>query len=176
MERRVIVVGGGIAGLSAAYRIREQARKQGVDVELTVLEAGDTVGGKIDSARDGEWLCETGPNGFLDNEPATLRLVEDLGLGDALQRSNDASRRRYLVRGGQLVELSMHPVKFLKSTCSRGAPSFAWRVSSSCRGGSPRRTNRWETSVAVVSAGNSPRSCSTAWFPGSTRETSTASA
>lgn len=115
MERRVIVVGAGISGLSAAYRIREQAKQQGLEVEVTVLEAADSFGGKIDTERDGEWLCEKGPNGFLDNEPATLRLVDDLGLGDTLQRSNDASRRRFLVRGGQLVELSMHPVKFLKS-------------------------------------------------------------
>ena len=115
MERRVIVVGAGIAGLSAAWRIREQAKLRGVDLEVTVLEASDSVGGKIASQRDGEWLCETGPNGFLDNEPATLRLVDDLGLRDSLQRSNDASRRRFLVRGGQLVELSMNPAKFLKS-------------------------------------------------------------
>jgi oxygen-dependent protoporphyrinogen oxidase len=115
MERRVIVVGAGVAGLSAAWRIREQAKLRGVDLDLTVLEASESVGGKIESDRHGEWLCETGPNGFLDNEPATLRLVDDLGLGESLQRSNDASRRRFLVRGGQLVELSMHPIKFLKS-------------------------------------------------------------
>ena len=49
MERRVIVVGAGIAGLSAAWRIREQARLRNVDLDLTVLEASDSVGGKIAS-------------------------------------------------------------------------------------------------------------------------------
>lgn len=115
MERRVIVVGAGIAGLAAAWRIREQAQQRGVDLDLTVLEAADAVGGKIASVRENGWLCETGPNGFLDNEPATMRLIDAIGLRQDLQRSNDASRRRFLVRHGQLVELSMNPAKFLKS-------------------------------------------------------------
>ena len=115
MARRVVVLGGGIAGLAVAYRIRRAAAARGMDLELQVLEAADVPGGKIRSQREGGWLCETGPNGFLDNEPATLRLVDDLGLRDRLLRSNDASRRRFLVRDGQLVEMHMHPVKFLKS-------------------------------------------------------------
>ena len=49
-------------------------------IELLVLEAGHEVGGKIGTVGEDGFLCETGPNGFLDNEPATLRLVEDLGL------------------------------------------------------------------------------------------------
>jgi oxygen-dependent protoporphyrinogen oxidase len=115
MQRRVVVVGAGVAGLAAAWRIREQAERRGADIELTVLEAADQVGGKIASVREEGYLCETGPNGFLDNEPATLRLVDDLGLGEDLQRSNDTARRRFLVRNGVLVEMSMNPVKFLKS-------------------------------------------------------------
>jgi monoamine oxidase len=87
MERRVIVVGAGIAGLAAAWRIRQQAKLRQVDLDLAVLEASDEVGGKIASQRDGAWICETGPNGFLDNEPATLRLIDDLGLRDAPRSS-----------------------------------------------------------------------------------------
>jgi oxygen-dependent protoporphyrinogen oxidase len=112
---RVAIVGGGIAGLTAAYRIQKLAAERDADVEVHVYEAGGTVGGKIRSRRDDEWLCESGPNGFLDNEPATLRLVDDLGLRDQLLRSSDAARRRFLVRKGQLVEMHMHPIRFLKS-------------------------------------------------------------
>lgn len=116
MERaRVVVVGAGIAGLAAAYRIREQARARGVELDLRVLEAGTDIGGKIDTLEEDGFLCETGPNGFLDNEPATLRLVDDLGLREDLQRSEDASRRRFLVRDGKLVEMHVNPVKFLRS-------------------------------------------------------------
>ena len=126
MQRRVVVVGAGVAGLSAAWRIREQARQRRVDLDLTVLEASGEPGGKIASHREEGYLCESGPNGFLDNEPATLRLIGDLGLDEDLQRSTDASRRRFLVRDGQLVELSMNPVKFLRSSLlSRRAK---WRM------------------------------------------------
>lgn len=115
MTRRVVVIGGGIAGLTAAYRIVGAARHEGLELDVRVLEASEEPGGKIQSERHGEWLCETGPNGFLDNEPATLRLVQDLGLDDRLQRSTDEARRRFLVRDGRLVEMHMHPVKFLRS-------------------------------------------------------------
>lgn len=114
-HRRVVVLGAGVAGLAAAYRIREQARERALDLEVLVLDAGAHVGGKITTIEEDGFVCETGPNGFLDNEPATLRLVDDLGLRDDLQRSNDAARRRYLVRKGQLVEMHMNPVKFMKS-------------------------------------------------------------
>ncbi len=113
--QRVLVLGAGIGGLAAAYRIREQARERGLPIELQVLEAGHEVGGKIGTLREEGFLCETGPNGFLDNEPATLRLVDDLGLRDDLQRSEDEARRRYLVRNGSLVEMQMNPVKFMRS-------------------------------------------------------------
>jgi len=114
-HRRVVVLGAGVAGLAAAYRIRRAAKERGTELELLVLDAGSKVGGKIETLEDDGFVCETGPNGFLDNEPATLRLVDDLGLRDDLQRSSDSARRRFLVRKGQLVEMHMNPVKFMKS-------------------------------------------------------------
>ncbi len=115
MATRVVVIGGGVAGLAAAYRVRGEAERRSVDIDLSLFEAGPRVGGKIRSYRDGDWLCEAGPNGFLDNEAATMRLVDDLGLRERLLRSSDASRRRFLLRQGSLVEMHMNPVKFLKS-------------------------------------------------------------
>ena len=58
---------------------------------------------------------EWGPNGFLDSEPATLRLVERLGLNDELERSSDATRRRFLLVNGRLQEIPTSPPAFLKS-------------------------------------------------------------
>ena len=117
---RVVVLGGGVAGLTAAYRIRGEAERRGLPIDLEVLEAGPDIGGKIGTVSEDGFLCETGPNGFLDNEPATLRLVDDLGLREDLRRSEDASRKRYIVRGGKLVEVHMNPVKFMQS------PLLSW--------------------------------------------------
>src|SRR5262245_4892659 len=106
---RVAVVGGGIAGLATAH----QLMRRGADVH--VLEAESRPGGNIRSEpRDG-YLCEWGPNGFLDNEPATLRLIEALGLGPELAPASEAARQRWIVRGGRLRALPTSPPKFLTS-------------------------------------------------------------
>ena len=111
MAARVVIIGGGIGGLSVAQRIRALAP----DVDVRLYERETHVGGKIASFRRDGVLLETGPNGFLDNEPASLRLVDELGLRDRLARSRDAARARFLVRDGQFHKIEMHPRRFLQS-------------------------------------------------------------
>lgn len=113
--KRVVVLGGGISGLASAYRIRERCRVLEMPVEVTVVEAGPRAGGKVQTLREEGFVCEAGPQGFLDNEPATLRLVDDLGLKDSLLPSEKAAARRFIYRGGRFHELSMNPLKFLIS-------------------------------------------------------------
>ena len=121
-ESRVAVIGGGVAGLATALHVLDGARKRGLDLGVTVFEADAAPGGNLRTdARDG-WRLEQGPNGFLDNEPATLRLVERLGLGDALARSSDAARHRFLLLRGRLREIPTSPPAFLRS------PMFGWRA------------------------------------------------
>lgn len=105
----VAVVGGGIAGLALGFHLLRN------DVTVQVLEGHDRPGGNIRSEpRDG-YLVEWGPNGFLDNEPATLRLVDALGLGEALAPSSEFTRNRWIVRDGKLRFLPTRPPDFLKS-------------------------------------------------------------
>ncbi len=59
------------------------------------------------------FIVERGVNGFLDNKPGTLELAKDLGL--PLYVSNDAARRRFVVKGHGLVELPSSPISFLRS-------------------------------------------------------------
>lgn len=113
--KRVVVVGGGISGLASAYRIRQEARESDLPLSLVVVEAGTTMGGKVQSERTEGYVCEAGPQGFLDNEPATLRLVDDLGLRDRLLPSEDSVARRFIYRNHRFHELSMNPLKFLAS-------------------------------------------------------------
>lgn len=108
---RVAIVGGGIAGLAVAHALRRKAP----DVELTVFEASSRPGGNIRSERTDGYLCEWGPNGFLDSVPETLELVREIGLQPRLQPSNDSSRRRFIFRGGRLHPLPGGPGAFLGS-------------------------------------------------------------
>lgn len=112
---RAAVIGGGVAGLAAAFRLREEAARAGLALELELFEREPEAGGKLRSHREAGYLFEAGPNGFLDNEPATLRLVTDLSLSGQLQRSEDAARHRYLLIGGRLRELPMSPPAFIRS-------------------------------------------------------------
>jgi len=108
---RVVIVGGGIAGLAAARAIRAQVPA----AEVVVLERSDRPGGNIRSDRIDGYLCESGPDGFLDNAPATLEFVEDLGLSPQLLPSRDEARRRYVFRRHELHEVPVSPGRFLTS-------------------------------------------------------------
>ena len=113
--RRIAVIGGGVAGLATARHIVDGARAARRRVSVTVFEKNDAPGGHLRTIRDGDWQLEWGPNGFLDNEPATLRLVERLDLNGALLRSSDAARKRFLLSGGRLQELPSSPPAFIKT-------------------------------------------------------------
>jgi oxygen-dependent protoporphyrinogen oxidase len=104
--KRIVIAGGGIAGLTAARAIR--ARDPRLDV--VVLERARRPGGNIRSQRIDGYLCESGPDGFLDNAPATLALVRDLGLDARLMPSNDTARRRFIFRKGRLHEVPTSPL------------------------------------------------------------------
>src|SRR5437867_4368883 len=74
---RVVVVGAGIAGLTAAW---ELLRNGGVDV--TVLEAERRAGGMIVTEQVGEFIVDGGPDGFLAGEPELPALAKEFGIGD----------------------------------------------------------------------------------------------
>jgi protoporphyrinogen/coproporphyrinogen III oxidase len=108
---RVAVVGGGIAGLAAAHALRAQAP----DTDIVVLEGRDRVGGHVRTDTVDGYVCESGPDGFLDNAPHTLALVDSLGIASSVLASRDEARRRYIFRGGRLHEVPMSPGAFVTS-------------------------------------------------------------
>jgi oxygen-dependent protoporphyrinogen oxidase len=112
---RVIVIGGGISGLSTAWLLRDKARKAGIELDLTLLEKEARVGGKIWSRHEEGYTCEWGPNGFLDSKPQTLELCSAIGVEGNLHRSNDNARKRFIFSGGELHPLPEGGPSFLKS-------------------------------------------------------------
>jgi oxygen-dependent protoporphyrinogen oxidase len=111
--KRVVVVGAGVSGLAAARSAHERARELGTPVEVRVLEREPDVGGKaVSLPRDG-WLVETGPTGYLDNQPEVDQLVTWAGLSKL--PADAASARRFLVRGGRMREIQTSPLGFARA-------------------------------------------------------------
>ena len=106
---RLVIVGGGISGLSSAYFLLE--RKPSLDI--IILESEKRPGGKIWTDRVDGFLCEGGANGFLDNRPRTLELTLKLALTPL--RSNATARKRYIFSGRRLHLLPESPVSFFSS-------------------------------------------------------------
>jgi len=113
--KKVLVIGGGISGLSTAWLLNKRAGEAGISLDLCLLEQEQQPGGKIRSVREDGFLCEWGPNGFLDSKPQTLELCAALGITDRLHRSNDNARKRYIFTGGELHRLPENGPSFLKS-------------------------------------------------------------
>lgn len=113
--KKAVIVGGGISGLATAWLLREKAKKAGVDLQITLIEKEKRVGGKIWSIKTGGYLCEWGPNGFLDNKPQTLDLCRELKADSQLLRSNDNARKRFIYSEGVLHRLPENGPSFFKS-------------------------------------------------------------
>jgi len=101
----LIIIGGGIAGLSAAYyAIRNNQYKK-----ITLLEAGDRWGGKITTDRvsfeNGDFIIEGGPDTFLATKPWAVALCKELGLGDRLHGTNPHQKNTYVLHHNRLQPL-----------------------------------------------------------------------
>jgi oxygen-dependent protoporphyrinogen oxidase len=94
--RRVAIVGGGVAGLAAAYELARLAR-QGAAVEAVLFEASTRLGGIVETVREGGFVIECGPDAWVTEKPWARELAEELGLGDEVISSNDATRRTYVL-------------------------------------------------------------------------------
>ena len=105
MKRELVIIGGGIAGLAAAY----SASRKSPDSQITVLESDSRWGGKITTERvefeGGTFVIEGGPDTFLATKPYATRLCEELGIGDRLHGTNPEIRSTYVLNDGKLLPL-----------------------------------------------------------------------
>ncbi|MFN8449089.1 MAG: protoporphyrinogen oxidase [Anaerolineae bacterium] len=101
VKPRVVIIGGGISGLSAAWHLQQN----GADVQYSVLEASERWGGKVRSERVDEFVIEAGPDSFLTQKPWALQLARELGLSDRLLGTNDRMRNVYVLHRGKPVKL-----------------------------------------------------------------------
>jgi len=95
----IVIIGGGISGLSTAYYLARGG------VPSTILESRPRLGGVIQTERVEGCTIEAGPDSFLSAKPAAFDLIRELGLADQVIGSNDRDRVTYVRKGGRLVPL-----------------------------------------------------------------------
>jgi oxygen-dependent protoporphyrinogen oxidase len=109
---KVLIVGGGISGLSAAYYLNKAG------VRPTLVEKASHLGGVIRTSVQQGCVLEAGPDSFLAAKPEALDLIREVGLADQVIGSNDHLRITYILKHGKLVPLPdglmmMVPTKIL---------------------------------------------------------------
>ena len=126
---RIAIVGGGIAGLAAAYEL-EKARAANPGLSYSLFESRSRLGGSLASEVVDGTVLERGPDSFLTEKPAAAELARELGLGADLIASNDADRKTWIAVGNRLVPLPdglmfLVPTKLLPTALT---PLFSLRT------------------------------------------------
>lgn len=83
-KRKIVIVGGGITGLAAAYRAQEKINNEQLDASITIIEANHRLGGKIQTVVQDGFVIERGPDSFLERKKSMGRLITDVGLDHKL--------------------------------------------------------------------------------------------
>jgi oxygen-dependent protoporphyrinogen oxidase len=99
VSNRVVIIGGGISGLSTAYYLSKAG------IRATIVERAPRLGGVIKTESIDGCIVEGGPDSFVTVKPAARELATELGLAGELMGSNDSKRATYIWRGGRLIRM-----------------------------------------------------------------------
>lgn len=105
---RVVIVGGGVAGLGAAYLLRRAASAHR-EIQICLLEKDDRLGGKLytETFEDefGRYIADGGSDSFLTDKPAVHRVAKQLGIFGDETGTCDENKKTFIVKDGRLVEM-----------------------------------------------------------------------
>ena len=124
----IVVIGGGITGLSAAYRLVELSREKNLNIEIHLLEGSNKLGGVISTQQINEMIVEEGPDSFITTKPWALSLCSRIGIESRIINTNNENRRTFVVNQGKLIPvpdgfLMLAPTSFIPFILS---PLFSW--------------------------------------------------
>jgi protoporphyrinogen/coproporphyrinogen III oxidase len=102
---RIVIIGGGISGLSSSFYLQRMAADRGIPLQVTLIEKSDRLGGKIDTLRTDGFVIEKGPDSFLTRKQAIIDLADDLGIAGELTKINPSGKRAYIVHRNKLYPM-----------------------------------------------------------------------
>lgn len=108
--KKVIIIGGGVTGLGAAYKLK-RAMDAGHDVDFVLVEKNERLGGCLvteritDPETGGEYIVDGGSDAFITSKPGVHRVAKLLGIFEDEVRTCDENKKTFVVKGKKLVEL-----------------------------------------------------------------------
>jgi oxygen-dependent protoporphyrinogen oxidase len=108
-SKRIAIIGGGITGLTAAWRLHTRGHR------VRLFEAEARFGGAVRSERIDDWLVEAGPNSLHLNSPAVAKVLGELGLKPKTLAANPVAQNRFIVRGSHLRTVPFSSADLLPS-------------------------------------------------------------
>lgn len=120
MTKKILVVGAGISGLSAAWGLK----KNGFDVKI--IEQKARAGGVIDTQSESGFRAESGSNSVMVQSQKTLDFIKELGLEGRMVKSSQVSKKRFFARAGKICEVPMSPLKMIFSPLYSIAGKFGF--------------------------------------------------
>lgn len=102
---KIVIVGGGIAGLAAAVHLKSGAKAYGKNADITLIEKNNRIGGKILTEKLGNYLIEGGPDSFLPEKVWSVNLARHLGLEPEMLPSNDKFKGTFIYSNRRLHSL-----------------------------------------------------------------------
>ncbi|RBP07827.1 protoporphyrinogen oxidase [Rossellomorea aquimaris] len=101
--KTVVVVGGGITGLTALYHLQRMSIEREIDTELILIERNQELGGKIRTINDGEFIMEAGADSIVARNEGVLTLVEEIQLQEELVYNETGTS--YIYTNGELHKI-----------------------------------------------------------------------
>lgn len=102
---KVVIIGGGIAGLAAAHYLEKKASENREQIDITVLEAANYWGGKIKTVVEDGFVIEGGPDAYLITKPWMRNLCKELGLDSGLHGTSQEHTETFILHKGELISI-----------------------------------------------------------------------
>ena len=152
MKKSIVIIGGGITGLSAAYRLSKLKAQGGAEIDITVVEKSGFLGGTIHTEYTNGFVIEGGPDCFFAEKPYAGMLVKELGISDRLIGTNNKNQGTYVLWHKKLHKLPEGVVLMIPTKFTPFATSSLFSFSGKLRMGMelfvPKRTDGVDESLA----------------------------